>query len=188
MAPWFFMNRFATHALVLLAAAALMPTLQAQVPMPNELADPYLWLEEVDGVRALDFARAASTRTLSELRDRAEFAQIRDEVREVLDSRERIAQVARARRPPLQLLAGPRRIRAAFGAARRGLNIESRSPHGKRCSTLTHWRATKRKTGFGRMRSACRRAVIRCLISLSRGGGDAIVVREFDLAKKQFVA
>ena len=28
----------------------------------------------------------------------------------------------------------------------------------------------------------------RCLISLSRGGGDAIVVREFDLAQAQFVA
>ena len=66
----------------------LVPALQAQVPMSTESADPYLWLEEVDGARALDFAGAASTRTLSELKD-PEFAQIRDEVREVLDSRER---------------------------------------------------------------------------------------------------
>ena len=88
------MRRAATRILFLIAGAAWVSAVPAQAAMPNELDDPNLWLEEVDSARALDFARAASTRTLSELRDRKEFAQIRDEVRDVLDSRERIAHVA----------------------------------------------------------------------------------------------
>ena len=76
-----FMHCLATRTLALLAAIAWATPLPAQTNMSAELDDPYLWLEEVDGARALDFARAASTRTLSELRERAEFLQIRDEVR-----------------------------------------------------------------------------------------------------------
>jgi prolyl oligopeptidase len=34
----------------------------------------------------------------------------------------------------------------------------------------------------------CAPSQTRCLIRLSRGGGDAIVVREFDLASKTFIA
>ena len=89
-----FMHCLATRTLAVLAAIAWATPLPAQTNMSTELDDPYLWLEEVDGARALDFARAASTRTLAELRERAEFFQIRDEVRDVLDSRDRIAQVA----------------------------------------------------------------------------------------------
>ena len=32
--------------------------------------DPFLWLEEVDGERALDFVRAGNDRTLGELESR----------------------------------------------------------------------------------------------------------------------
>ena len=154
--------------------------------MSDELDDPYLWLEEVDGARALDFARAASTRTLSELRERAEFVQIRDEVRAVLDSRERIAQ-ATVHGDHLynfwQDRANPR------GLWRRTSWGEYRKPQ-------TAWEtvldvdalARDEKENWVWKNAQCLPPRgDRCLISLSRGGGDAIVVREFDLAKKQFV-
>ena len=181
------MNRFATNAFVLLAAAALMPTLQAQAPMPNESADPYLWLEEVDGVRALDFARVASTRTLSELKDRAEFAQIRDEVREVLDSRERIAQVA-VHGDHLynfwQDRSNPR------GLWRRTTWTEYRKaqPVWETVLDVDALARDERENWVWKNAQCLPPRGDKCLISLSRGGGDAIVVREFDLAKRQFVA
>ncbi len=181
------MNRFATRTLVLLAAAAWIPTLQAQVPMPTESADPYLWLEEVDGARALDFARAASTRTLTELKDRPDFSQIRDEVREVLDSRERIAQVA-GHGDHLynfwQDRANPR------GLWRRTTWAEYRKPQPTWETVLdVDALARDEKENWVWKNAQCLPPRgDRCLISLSRGGGDAIVVREFDLAKRQFVA
>jgi prolyl oligopeptidase len=160
--------------------------LPAQTNMSAELDDPYLWLEEVDGARALDFARAASTRTLAELRERAEFFQIRDEVRDVLDSRDRIAQVA-VHGDHLynfwQDRANPR------GLWRRTSWAEYRKPQ-------TVWEtvldidalARDEKENWVWKNAQCLPPRgDRCLISLSRGGGDAIVVREFDLDKREFV-
>ena len=181
------MRRAATRILFLIAGAAWVTTLPAQTAMSNELDDPYLWLEEVDGARALDFARAASTRTLSELRGRAEFAQIRDEVRAVLDSRERIAQAV-AYGDHLynfwQDRANPR------GLWRRTTWVEYRKPQ-------TVWEtvldvdalARDEKENWVWKNAQCLPPNgDRCLISLSRGGGDAVVVREFDLVKKNFVS
>ncbi len=181
------MNRFAFRALVLLAAVGGTPMLTAQTPMPTEPLDPYLWLEEVDGARALDFARAASTRTLSELKERAEFLKIRDEVREVLDSRDRIAQVA-VHGDHLynfwQDRANPR------GLWRRTTWSEYRKPQPVWETVLdVDALARDEKENWVWKNAQCLPPrADRCLISLSRGGGDAIVVREFDLAKRQFVA
>ena len=181
-----FMHCLATRTLALLAAIAWATPLPAQTNMSTELDDPYLWLEEVDGARALDFARVASTRTLAELRERAEFFQIRDEVRDVLDSRDRIAQVA-VHGDHLynfwQDRANPR------GLWRRTSWAEYRKPQ-------TVWEtvldidalARDEKENWVWKNAQCLPPRgERCLISLSRGGGDAIVVREFDLGKRQFV-
>jgi len=155
--------------------------------MSTELDDPYLWLEEIDGPRALDFARVASTRTLSELRERTEFAEIRDEVREVLDSRDRIAQIG-VHGDHLynfwQDRANPR------GLWRRTTWAEYRKPQPV-WETVLDVDALARddKENWVWKNAQCLPPRgDQCLISLSRGGGDAIVVREFDLARKQFVA
>jgi prolyl oligopeptidase len=181
------MNRFASRALVLLAAAVWIPVLPAQTSMPTDVADPYLWLEEVDGARALDFVRLANTRTLSELRERAEFLQIRDQVREVLDSRERIAQVS-VHGDYLynfwQDRANPR------GLWRRTTWVEYRKaqPTWQTVLDVDALARDEKENWVWKNAQCLPPRADQCLISLSRGGGDAIVVREFDLAKRQFVA
>ncbi|MBC8118022.1 MAG: S9 family peptidase, partial [Burkholderiaceae bacterium] len=148
---------------------------------------PYLWLEDVDGARALEFVRDSSSRTLSELRERTEFAQIRDEVREVLDSRDRIAHVT-VHGPWLynfwQDRANPR------GLWRRTTWAEYGKPE-PAWQTVLDIDALARddKENWVWKNAQCLPPRgDRCLISLSRGGGDAIVVREFDLAQARFVA
>ena len=180
------MNRFASRVLVLLAAAVWLPELPAQTTMPTEVADPYLWLEEVDGARALDFVRAANTRTLSELRERAEFAQIRDEVREVLDSRERVAHVSMHGDYLYnfwQDRANPR------GLWRRTTWAEYKKaqPSWQTVLDIDALARDEKENWVWKNAQCLPPRGDQCLISLSRGGGDAIVVREFDLAKLKFV-
>ena len=55
---------------------------------------------------------------------------------------------------------------------------------GKCCWMSMRWPKRKRKTGCSRARNA-RPGETRCLIRLSRGGGDAVVVREYDLKAKK---
>lgn len=154
--------------------------------MVTEPDDPYLWLEEVESARALEFAGTAGTRTNEELRKRPEFAQIRDDVREVLDSRDRIAQIA-VHGGHLynfwQDAVNPR------GLWRRTTWAEYRKP-------LPAWEtvldidalARSEKENWVWKNAQCLPPHgDRCLLILSRGGGDAAVVREFDLLMRSFV-
>jgi prolyl oligopeptidase len=56
--------------------------------------DPHLWLEDIDGVEALDWARAHNDPTLAELQS-VRFEQFRSEALEVLDTDARIPYVSR---------------------------------------------------------------------------------------------
>ncbi|MBA2411688.1 MAG: S9 family peptidase, partial [Burkholderiaceae bacterium] len=154
--------------------------------MVTEPDDPYLWLEEVESARALEFAGTAGARTNEELRKRPEFAQIRDDVREVLDSRDRIAQIA-VHGGHLynfwQDAVNPR------GLWRRTTWAEYRKP-------LPAWEtvldidalARSEKENWVWKNAQCLPPHgDRCLLILSRGGGDAAVVREFDLLMRSFV-
>ncbi len=148
--------------------------------------DPFLWLEEVDGERALDFVRAGNARTLGELGSQASFVPIRDAVREVLDSQDRIPQVEKLGEHLYnfwQDQANPR------GVWRRTTWQQFRSP-------VTSWEIVLDLDALAREEvenwvwkgaQCLPPAYERCLVTLSRGGGDAAVVREFDLRSREFV-
>ena len=62
------------------------------------------------------------------------------------------------------------------------------SRNGRPSSTSTRWRSARRPTGSSRAQTASRRKRQLCLVSLSDGGKDAVVVREYDTVEKAFVA
>ncbi|MDQ3189020.1 MAG: prolyl oligopeptidase family serine peptidase [Pseudomonadota bacterium] len=170
--------------MIFLSASSISAS--AQTAMVTEPDDPYLWLEQVESARALEFAGTAGTRTIEELRKRPEFAQIRDDAREVLDSRDRIAQIA-VHGGHLynfwQDAVNPR------GLWRRTTWAEYRKP-------LPAWEtvldidalARSEKENWVWKNAQCLPPHgDRCLLILSRGGGDAAVVREFDLLMRSFV-
>ena len=52
--------------------------------------DPYLWLEEIESTKALDWVRAQNKRSLEVLENVPEFEALRDEALSILDSQSRI--------------------------------------------------------------------------------------------------
>jgi prolyl oligopeptidase len=156
------------------------------LPDTDTAVDPFLWLEEIDGERALDFVRAGNARTLAELESRGSFVPIRDAVREVLDSQDRIPQVEKLGEHLYnfwQDRANPR------GLWRRTTWEQFRAPE-------TSWEIVLDLDALAREESenwvwksaqCLPPAYERCLVTLSRGGGDAAVVREFDLRSREFV-
>jgi prolyl oligopeptidase len=149
--------------------------------------DPYRWLEEVTGERALSWVRERNAETVAELTGGTRFDTLRAEIREVLDSTDRIPYITRRggyrynfwrdREHPRGLWR--RTTLAEYRTERPGWEIlldvdalardedENWVFHGARC-----------------LRPDYRRA----LISLSRGGADAAVMREFDIERREFVA
>ncbi|AKN18307.1 putative peptidase [Mycobacterium haemophilum DSM 44634] len=155
----------------------------AAAPTPD---DPYLWLEEITGVKALDWVRARNEPTLAELCD-AEFERMRTEALEVLDTDTRIPYVNRR------------------GEYLYNFWRDATNPRGLwRRTTLASYRTDSPEWDvlidideLGRIDDQkwvwAGAGVIepdhtRALISLSRGGADASIVREFDMLTREFVA
>jgi len=169
--------------LCVLAAALSSPSMAETTPTSD---DPYLWLEDVEGERALAWVRERNALTRKVLEAWPDFVSARSRLREVLDSRERIPEVTR-RGPWLYNLwqdaEHPR------GVWRRASMAEYKKPQ-------PAWQLLLDLDALGRDEhqnwvwggAACLRpADTRCLIKLSRGGADAAVVREYDLAALRFV-
>src|SRR6187399_1645655 len=77
------LTKFAT----VVAAAAAMFGLVGAADVPD---DPYAWLEEIEGPKALEWARAENARTLGILEKDSRFAVLREEARTILTSPSRI--------------------------------------------------------------------------------------------------
>ena len=155
--------------------------------VPDGGDDPYLWLEEVHGERALGWVRERNAETRRLLEARPDFAPTRDLVRAVLDSKERIPHVRR-RGPWLynfwQDEAHPRGLwrRTTLDEYRRA------EPAWQTLLDLDALAADEGENWVWGGASAYGPAYRRALLSLSRGGADAAVVREFDLEARAFVA
>ncbi len=167
--------------LLLLAALAAAPAMP-QTPA----ADPYLWLEDVQGERALNWVRERNAGSEKLLRADPGFERRRQQLLEVMDSREQIP-YARRRAGHFYNLwqdaANPR------GLWRRTTLDEYRKP-APAWETVIDLDALGKAEGENWVWGGadCLGPTQRnCLVALSRGGADAKVVREFDTVSKQFV-
>lgn len=171
-------------------AATLLTSLQAMSQTSAPTApptDPYLWLEDVQGERALAWVRQRNADSEKVLQAEPGFEGTRSSIRAVLDSKEQIPYVARRGDWLYNLwkdAANPR------GLWRRTTLAEYRKPQ-------PAWETVLDIDALGKAEgenwvwggSNCLGPDYkRCLISLSRGGADASVVREFDTVDKRFVA
>lgn len=170
-----------------LALLSTLPVLPAMSQIPAETPeDPYLWLEDVQGERALAWVRERNAIAERELQAVPGHDARRQSILEVLDSQARIPAVTRRGDWLYNLwqdAANPR------GLWRRTTLAEYRKPQ-PAWQTVLDLDALGKAEGenwvwggaqvFG---PACRRA----LVMLSRGGADAKVVREFDLVDRRFV-
>jgi len=164
---------------IAMTAAIALPAMSAD-------EDPYLWLEEVQGDKALAWVRERNAQSRTVLEAHPRFAAMRDRFLEILDSKEQIPYVSRQRDALLNLwrdATNPRGLwrrtslasyRQATSAWETVLDVDALAAAEKE-----NW-VWHGATCFGP-------SYRRCLISLSRGGADAHVVREFDMQSKRFV-
>ncbi|MBR0962113.1 prolyl oligopeptidase family serine peptidase [Bradyrhizobium japonicum] len=155
------------------------PTLSA----PDD--DPWLWLEEIEGTQALDFVERQNELTLQAFGGKA-FAHDRDVLAAIYDRPDNIPYVSRRGNDLHNLWKDAINPR---GLWRRTSLAEFRKAD-PAWETMLDIDQLARSEGEDWLLSgiATMPASSRAILSLSRGGSDAVTLREFDLATKSFVA
>ncbi len=175
--------------LLLAVATALITTLccpmtSAAEQKPND--DPWLWLEDVGGDKALDWVRGRNAQSRQALQAWPRFNETRDALRAILDSQDRIPYVSRQGDHLVNFWRDAKQPRGLW----RRTTLASYRQAQPEWEVLLDLDALAKAEGEnwvwgGANCLAPERR--RCLISLSRGGADAKVVREYDLVEKRFV-
>ncbi|MEU4240924.1 prolyl oligopeptidase family serine peptidase [Actinoplanes sp. NPDC026619] len=155
--------------------------------MHEEIDDNYLWLEDLDAPEVMRWVADLNAATLAALSGES-FTRVRDAIREVLDSKDRV---------PFPGWRGDGLYYNFWRDADhpRGLWRRTTAEQFRRdepeWDVLLDVDALNTAEGENWTWSGVtvlRPDYDRCLISLSRGGADAVVVREFDLRDRVFVA
>ncbi len=160
---------------------AAMPT-HAQTP-PD---DPYLWLEEVQGDKALSWVRERNRESRAVLEKFPRFETMRTRLLDILDSKEKIPDVSRRGGFFYNLWQDAKNPR---GLWRRTTLAEYRKPQPawETVLDLDALGAAEKENWVWKGATCLGPAYERCVLSLSRGGADASVQREFDTRSKRFV-
>ena len=153
--------------------------------------DPNLWLEEVKGERALAWVRERNARAEKEFGADQGYAALRDSLLTILTSRERIPHVTRMGEYYYNFWRDGPTSRGVWRRTTLG-EYATRSPAWETVLDLDAL-ANREGENWVWKGAECLRpekedAPYRhCIISLSRGGGDAVVLREFDLVDQRLV-
>jgi prolyl oligopeptidase len=170
---------FATTAMLAMA----VPAASAAPP-----ADPNLWLEQVDGARALAKVKSWNAATRAALEKQPGFADYRAKALELLSTDQKIAQ-------PDQILGD--KVLNFWQDEQHPRGIWRVSPLAAFASGQPQWRTlldidamskADKKNWVFKGATCLSPAYVDCMVSLSNGGGDAVEVREFNLDTAQFIA
>ncbi len=152
----------------------------------EKVEDPYLWLEDIDSDKALAWVRLQNDDSLGHLESLPTFQPLLDRNLEIYDSDERFASPN---------LTGTY-VYNFWRDARNKRGIWRRTTLDNYVSSELQWDtvldldalADKEGEDWVWKGSSCLRPEYRkCLLHLSRGGADAVVVREFDSVSRAFV-
>ncbi|MBA3995473.1 MAG: S9 family peptidase [Cyanobacteria bacterium DS2.3.42] len=172
-------------------ATATVPgaAVKEEVKVSNDLEhpqDPYAWLEDVEGKKALDWVRSENAISTKVLEASPDFTSIKTKLRAILDSKERIPGVRKHGKYYYNYWRDDKNVRGLW----RRTTLEEykkEKPEWETVLDLDKLAASEKENWVWKQVQVLYHDYDRALVELSRGGADAGVVREFDLTKKEFV-
>jgi len=166
--------------------AVLTFALAARAAAADAPADPRLWLEDVESPRALEWVKQHDRKTLAELKSDPRWNGVEADARAVVLAEDRIPWPEMRGKWLYNFWQDHAHVR---GLWRRTTVAEfkKKEPLWESVLDLDALADAEKENWVWKGADCLAPAQTRCLITLSRGGGDAAVVREFDAEKKAFV-
>ena len=174
------MRRFAVLLIGVLAASAAFAATKGKT-----VEDPYIWLEDVHGEKPLAWVKEQNAKSLDVLKADPRYQRNYDAILNVLDATDRI--------PDGSL--DHQFVFNYWQDAEHPKGLWRRTTIADYANAAPNWEilidldklAADEKENWVWKGAQCSPMLKTCLVNLSRGGGDAVVVREFDLPGKTFV-
>jgi prolyl oligopeptidase len=148
--------------------------------------DPYLWLEEIDGERALAWVEAENAATLARFGD-ARFAADRDILTAIFDRPDNIPLIARRSARVFNFWKDAAHSRGLWRATTLD-SFRSATPEWEILLDLDGLSAREGEDWTWSGATTIPGSHDRAIVALSRGGADAVELREFDLSAREFVS
>lgn len=180
------MNKYTLPLIALIAVLSLYIMNKNENMTMIEQDDPYLWLEEVEGEDALNWVHEQNARSLPVLENDPRFKEVEAEAAAILNAKDRI---------PLGSIKGDYLYNFwqdednVRGILRRA-SLESYATDTPNWETILDVDAiaeAEDENWVYKGYSCLAPANELCLVRLSRGGGDAVVTREYNFKTKSFV-
>ncbi len=151
----------------------------------SDVTDPYLWLEDIHGEKPLAWVKEQNSHALTALKADPDYVKDYDDILAVLDATDRIPFGAVDHQYVFNFWQDAEHHKGVW----RRTTIADYANHDPKWETLLDIDrlAADEKENWVFKGTACTDDLSRCLVALSRGGGDAVVHREFDMATKTFV-
>jgi len=176
----------AAASLALFGVGAPAATAQPASLTPASEADPYIWLEDVNGARAMGWVKAENTKTLGVLEKDPRFAGLYADALTIAQAKDRIPAPSFLRDGVFNFWQDADHVRGIW----RTTSVADFAKPAPAWTTVLDLDAlsTAEHANWVWKGADCRwPAETRCLLNLSDGGEDAVTVREFDLKTHAFV-
>jgi prolyl oligopeptidase len=148
--------------------------------------DPYLWLEEVEGERALAWVREQNARSLAQLEGDPRFAQLHADALALANSRDRLPTGGVFDGHYYNFWQDETHVRGIYRRAPLEAFARDGNPQWEIVLDIDAIAAAE-NANWVLKGIDCLEGTTRCLVSLSDGGKDATTYREYDLATRSFV-
>ena len=169
-----------------LAAGLISASLSGAVMAADEGQDTYAWLEDVTGDKPLAWVKEQNAKAEARLAQSPQFKEMEAGIRAVLDSDTKIPGVEKIGDYYYNFWKDKQHER---GVWRRTTLVEYRKaePLWETVLDLDALNKAEGENWVWHGANCLRPQYTRCLIALSRGGADADVTREFDIARKEWI-
>ncbi len=169
------LRRLADFAL----AAVLAPALMAE--------DPHIWLEKVEGEKALAWVRQHNATSQKRIEAHPDFACIQGRILDILQSDDRIPYFRRRGEELYNFWQDASHTRGLWRRTTLG-EYAKEEPAWETVLDIDQLAKSENENWVYKGAEVLEPSFDRAILRLSRGGKDASVYREFDVRKKQFVA
>jgi prolyl oligopeptidase len=194
-------TRFILPGAIALAACSTGPSIESPAPQPAAPAavmsapvqpagatgeDPFLWLEEVQGDRAMDWVKQQNQRSLGSLQSDARYQRYHDAALRIVEARDRIPFPSFRGAAIENFWQDSAHVRGIW----RRTTLDSYRSSAPQWTTVLDVDSLSKAEGANwvyRGASCLQPAERLCLVTLSDGGKDATTIREFDREARRFI-